>query len=175
MTSLARIAAILVLATTSAFAAPAAPAPAPPPPGVAHSAEPTPTFYQLEVAIAGIDTGPQAKPSTFTMMLTEGEKETIHTGWNVPYSAGGNSVQREQLGLSLIFRYTTHGTALVLDGEVELTSGDQTTPATSPTWHQLRAQGAIPMVVGTPTLFTSVYDIASKHRYEVTVTAKRLM
>jgi hypothetical protein len=160
-------ASILALSTAPALAAPSMATP----PAAPVAA---PAFYRLDVSISGVDDAPKPQPIAYTLLLEENQKESIHTGWNIPYSTGSNTTMRQSLGLSMNFELALRGGTPVLEGEVEMELVEPNSPASSPVWHQVKAQSAVPVVQGQPTLFTSVYDIASKRRYEVTVTAKRV-
>jgi len=172
MKTLLLAASVLALSTAPALAAPSAPA-APPTPAVA-SAPAAPSFYRLEVSISD---GTKPTPDTYSMVLEENQHGRLQTGENVSLGGGANGgMARQAIGLELGFSYTMRGAVLVLDGEVEMSSLDPTTVASgAPTFRRLKAVLVAPVVPGTPTQFVSLYDVSTKHRFEVTVSAKRLM
>ena len=167
MKTLLLAASVLALSTAPALAAPSAPA-APPTPAVA-SAPAAPSFYRLEVSISD---GTKATPDAYSMVLEENQHGRLQSGQNVSLGAG----VRQAVGLELGFSYTLRGAVLVLDGEVEMSSIDPTTVASgAPTIRRVKAVLIAPVVPGTPMQFVSLYDVNTKHRYEVTVSAKRVM
>ena len=172
MKKLLLTASVVALATTPALAVVAAPASAPPAPAVSPT---TASFYRFDVSITGIDEAAKAGPATYTLVAEEGQRAELRSGWNIPYAAATGVTNRQQLGLSIELGYTLRGQTVVLEGDVEVQGVDPTSPASSPTWRRVSARSAVPLVAGQPTLFASVYDIATKHRYEVTITAKRIL
>ncbi len=171
MKTLLLAASVISLMTAPALAvvaAPSAPAPAAATPATA-------SFYRFDVSITGIDEGPKAGAATYTLVAEEGQRAELRSGWNIPYASATGVTSRQQLGLGIELGYTLRGATVVLEGDVEIQGVDPASPAGSPTWRRVSARSAVPLVAGQPTLFASVYDIASKHRYEVTITAKRVL
>ncbi len=161
---MSRLAIGAIAVTSTAIAAP--PPPAPPPPQA--------SIYRFDVAITGLDAS--AKPSTYTLVLEESSHGGLSTGANIPLVAPNqSSATRQDVGLKLSFRYTLRGAVVVLEGEVEVSSADPPTAATAATLHRIRAESVVPITAGTPALFSSLVDITSHRRYEVTVTAQRLL
>ena len=166
----ASVTALLTAPALAVVAAPSAPAP------TASAVSPaTASFYRFEVSIAGIDEGPKAGAATYTLVAEESQRAELRSGWNIPYASATGVTSRQQLGLGIELGYTLRGATVVVEGDVEIQGVDPASPAGSPTWRRVSARSVVPLVAGQPTQFASVYDIASKHRYEVTITAKRVL
>jgi hypothetical protein len=134
----------------------------------APAATPAPSIYRFEISITGMDPDPKAAPATYTLTLQEGRAGTIATGANIALSTG-QSAARQNVGLDIKMEYTLRGGTVILDGDVELTALEPN----SSTIHRVRASDTVP-INGT-TLFASVYDVVSHRRYEVNVSAKKLL
>jgi hypothetical protein len=138
-------------------------APAPTPPA---------SVYRFDVSVAGID----VSPATYTLLLAEDTRGKLHSGPNIPY-VGGSPVasMRENLGMDLELRYEGRNGMLLVDGSFWMrTVVVPTSP--NPSWSQVHVQDVVvPVTPGKPTLFTSVYDLAAHKRYEVTLTAQRVL
>lgn len=138
-------------------------------------------IYRFDVSITGIETGAQAQPATFTIILEENQVGMVHTGSNVPLVARGAPgaaavvAPRQDVGLSLRFTFTSRGPAVVLNGSVEFSAVDPAAGAGPAVIHRVRVDGAVPVTPGTPTLFGSAYDVTTHRRYEINVTARRLL
>jgi len=155
---------VLLLLCSPAIAAP--PTPGTPAPGPA-------SIYRFDVSVTGID----AAPATYTMIVAEDRQSKLRSGPNIAYPAGGSSAtQREQLGMELELSYSQHAGVLLVEGDFGMTSLVPSAGTSSPTWEQLQVRDLVaPVTPGKPTLLTSVYDIATHRRYEVTITAQRLI
>ncbi|HEY1557946.1 MAG TPA: hypothetical protein VGF94_24120 [Kofleriaceae bacterium] len=134
---------------------------------------PTPaSIYRFDVTINGLD----AKPATYTLMLGENQLGHVSSGSNIPYATSPTSTARENLGISLEMSYQQHGAVLLVDGGFELTALDPSGSVSNPTWRRVSAHDMIvPVTVGKPTMFTSIYDTTAHKSYEVTVTAQKLL
>ena len=156
-----RIAPMLVLlASSTALAAPPAAPPAPA------------SVYRFDLSVTGID----ASPATYTMLLAEGHRSELRSGTNVPFTAGGG-IAREQLGMRLDLQYEQRGNMLLVEGGFDMSALVPSTAGTgAPTWGRLEAKDlVVPVTPDKPVMFASLYDVATHHRYQVTITAHRAM
>lgn len=156
-----RIAPLFVLlASSTALATPTSAPPAPA------------SVYRFDVAVTGID----ASPATYTMLLAENRPSELRSGTNVPFPAPGG-VAREQLGMRLELSYAQHGNLLLVEGGFDMSALVPNAAGTgAPTWGRLEAKDlVVPVTPGKPAVFASLYDVATHHRYEVTITAHRAM
>jgi hypothetical protein len=130
------------------------------------------SIYRFDVAIAGIDPA----PATYTLILAEDKPGSLHSGPNIPYALGSaNTTQREQLGMELKLRYSQHDSVLLVEGDFDMRSVVGSNSA-NPSWSKVDvADIVVPVTPGKSTLLTSVYDLAAHRRYEVTVTAQRVL
>lgn len=158
----AALAAALVLSSRVAAADPPAAAPR--------------SLYRFDVTITGLEAGPHAAPATYTIVLTENQTGDVATGANVPLGpAGASAVARQDVGLNLRLSYTLRGETVLLAGQVEVSSAEAGAAGAAATIHRMRADGVAPITPGTPALFSSVYDLATRRRCDVTVSARRLL
>jgi len=131
---------------------------------------PPSSVYRFDVSITGLDT----TPATYALVLAEAQQGRIESGANIPYP-GASGVSRELLGMELKMTYVQRGSVLLLEGDFDVKSLGAS-GANGPTWNDLRADGLVmPITVGKPMLLTSVYDVAAHRRYEVTITAQRVL
>ena len=153
---------VLAILSSTALASAAAPATPPPPASV----------YRFDITITGIET----TPATYTMLLAEDIRGKLHSGPNIPYVGGAPvASMREQLGMDLDLRYVDHGGTLLVDGSFGMRSVVVPTSA-NPSWSKVDVDDVVvPVTPGKSSLFTSVYDLAAHKRYEVTLTAQRVM
>jgi hypothetical protein len=157
--------AAIALAGATASADSAAPAPAPAPLSV----------YRFDVSITNLDTDPKAPPATYSVVLDDEKSGTLEAGANVPLSpaTGGMQATRMNIGVKLGLRYrTAPAGAIVVNGDFELTTADSAS-----SFHRIRAEGATAIASGTasPTQLASVYDPQTHRRYDITVTAHRVL
>lgn len=132
------------------------------------------SIYRFDVSITGMD--PKGGPTQYTLVLQENQHGELQTGSNIPLAPlGASQAPRQQIGLEMKFMYELRGSVVVLSGDVELTTADPATPTAGPTLHRIRAESAVPITPGQPALFSSLYDLNTKHRVEITVTAQRLL
>lgn len=132
--------------------------------------------YRFDFAVTGVDDGPRASPATYTLVLQENQTGHVSTGTNIalgPTPAGG-AAPRMDVGLNLHFSFAQRGTALLLSGGFELSTADAA-GAGPVSIHRVRSESVVAVSPGTPALVTSVYDLTSHRRYEVTVSAQRVM
>ncbi|HUJ61818.1 MAG TPA: hypothetical protein VLX92_25110 [Kofleriaceae bacterium] len=134
-------------------------------PALAETPSTPHALYRFDISIAGLD----HDPATYSVFLEENVDGQVSTGANIPL-ATGTTTFREQTGLNMHFKFHLRDKIVVLEGDVELS-----TPTGGAVFHRVRAQGVVPINPGTPATFTSLYDITSHHRYEVSVTASRLL
>jgi hypothetical protein len=141
---------------------------------LAAPVQPTPTVsvYRFDVSIAGIE----PSPATYTLILAEDRPGQVHSGPNIAYVSGSaGAVQREQLGVDLGLRYVERNGVLLVEGDFSMRSVVAPT-GPNPSWAKVGVGDVVvPVTPGKPTLFTSVYDLAAHKRYEVTVTAQRVL
>jgi hypothetical protein len=142
----------------------------------ADPAPPARSLYRLDVTINGLGDGPRPAPATYTLFLEEHATAELSTGLNLPIS-GATSVTRQDVGLQLKFSYELRGAAVILGGQIELSSAEPGPGAApgSPTLRRLRATSVVAVTPGTPALFTSVTDAATHRRTEVTVAVQRML
>lgn len=151
---------LVLLASSTAFASPSSGPPAPA------------SFYRFDVSIAGVD----ASPVTYTLVLGEDRPGILRTGPNIPLAAASGSWSREQLGMDLDLSYMQHGGVLLVEGEFGISALVSPPSAAKPTWGRLEAKNLfVPVTPGKPTQLASLYDVTTHRRYEVTVTAQRVM
>lgn len=155
---------VVVLGAAPAYADP----PAPP-----SSARPV---YRFDFAVTGVDDGPRSNPATYTLVLQENQTGHVSTGTNIALgpSANGAAAPRMDVGLNLHFSFAQRGPALLLTGGFELSTADATGGGPVSV-HRVRSESVVAVSPGTPALVTSVYDLTSHRRYEVTVSAQRVM
>ncbi len=148
----------------------AVPVHADPPPPAARP------VYRFDFAVTGVEDGPRANPATYTLVLQENQTGHVSTGTNIPLgpAANGAVAARMDVGLNLHFSFAQRGTALLLSGGFELSTADAT-GAGPVSVHRVRSESVVAVSPGTPALVTSVYDLTSHRRYEVTVSAQRVM
>jgi hypothetical protein len=130
------------------------------------------SVYRFDVSIAGID----ASPATYTLLLAENIRGELHSGPNISYFGGSPAGSiRKELGMDLKLRYAEHNGVLLVDGEFRM-SAIANPSAPNPNWTQVDVGDVVvPLTPGKATLFTSVYDLAAHKRYEVTLTAQRVL
>lgn len=137
------------------------------------------SVYRLDVSITGIEEGARAAAATYVIMVEEHQTGGLSTGANVPLVGSGSSTApmspRQDVGLSLRFSYELRGQVLLVTGNVEMSSVEPSSSPAPVSIHHLRAEGVTAVTPGTPTLFTSIYDIQSHRRYEVTINARRVL
>lgn len=159
--------------------------------GAAHAdtvPEPPRSVYRIEVSVTGLDENARAAPATYVVNLLENQAGTVASGANVPLgplpvgSAGsgtlgvpGGASPRQDVGLTIHLAYSLRGSVVLVTGGVEISSADAPGPGTAATIHRVRVEGVTPVTPGTPAVFGSVYDLASHRRYEVTLTARRVL
>ncbi len=162
--ALAALSTAVVLASSAALADP-------PPPDAPRS------IYRFDVSVTGVEEGPRAAPATYTLILRENQMGSASTGANIALGAAGGAgpAPRQDVGLSLRFTYTLRGEVALLTGYVELSSVEPASGGGAVTLHRVHVDGVAPVTPGTPALLGSVYDLSTRRRYEVTVTARRLM
>jgi hypothetical protein len=65
---------------------------------------------------------------------------------------------------------------LLVEGEFSMSALVNAGTTSSPTWGRLHVKDlVVPVSPGKPTLLTSVYDVSVHRRYDVTITAQKLM
>lgn len=181
--SLAVLSFITLLSSVARADPPRAEPPPPPPPREMSRVEPPRSVFRIDVSVTGLDDARAATPATYTLMLQENTPGVISTGANVPLQvtaggasgAAGTSVARQDVGLRLHFNYTMRAEVVVLSGDVEMSSAVPSATPGPVTLHRLRAESVVPITPGTPVLFSSVYDLTSHRRYEITVNARRML
>lgn len=152
--------ALAVVVASSVLALPALADPQPQP----QQPQPARSVYKFDVSITGID----AQPATYAIVVEENERGVLSSGANVQI---GNT--RQELGLQLKLSYSQRGGAIVASGDFEMSNADQTSNPVS--FHKIRAAGSAAITGSKPALLASVYDPQSKKRYEVSVTATKMM
>jgi len=135
---------------------------------------PAATIYRFEVSITGIEQDPKAAPATYTLTLQENTTGLVSTGANIAMTSGQNAT-RQNVGLDIKMSYTLRNGVVVLSGDLEMSAVEATQTNGAPNIHRVRAENVIPITGTSPTLFTSVYDVVSHRRYEVNVSAKKLL
>lgn len=154
---------------TSACLLVAAPAHADPP---APAARPV---YRFDFTVVGLDDA-RSGPATYTLVLQENQTGHVSTGTNIALGSGasGSAAPRMDVGLNLRFSFERRGAALLLSGGFELSTADATGGGPVSV-RRVRSESVVAVTPGTPALLTSVHDVASHRRYEVTVSAQRVL
>ncbi|HEY1814577.1 MAG TPA: hypothetical protein VGG74_19630 [Kofleriaceae bacterium] len=156
------------LIVTALLCSPALAAPGSSPPPQAAP----PSVYRFDVSVAGID----ATPATYTMVLAENRRGELSSGTNIAYPTAAGATSREQLGMELELSYANHNGVLFVEGEFEMSALVPSAGTSSPTWGRLHVKDlVVPVSPGKPTLLTSVYDVSVHRRYDVTITAQKLI
>jgi hypothetical protein len=140
-------------------------------PALADSATPPGSIYRFDIAISGMESDPKAAPATYTLTLEENRGGKFGTGANISISSN----MRQNVGLDFEGKFSLRGTTVVFDGDMQLTSIEPTTTNGATTLHRVHAANVVPISGTAPTLFASVYDTVSHRRYEVNITAKKLL
>nr|HEX4317802.1 DUF748 domain-containing protein [Kofleriaceae bacterium] len=136
-------------------------------------APPATAVYKLDISISGLDADPKAAPATYSLAVEEGNTGTLETGANIAVG-GASSQMRMNVGLKLGMHARMHGSTLVIAGDVEMSTVDSSAPAQS-NIHRIRAEGATAAALDKSAQLASVYDPQSKRRYDITVTAHRVL
>jgi hypothetical protein len=143
----------------------------------ADSAAPAPpslSVYRFDVSISNLDSDPKAPPATYSLVLEDGKGGSFEAGANVPLSAATATLQasRMDIGVKLSLRYrAAPAGAIVVNGNFELMTAE-----TSTTFHRIRAEGATAIAANAGAVqLASVYDPQTHKRYDIMVTAHRVL
>lgn len=169
MNNLALFASILVLCASAASAqenvAPKPVAATPPP---KH-------FYRLSYVLKESDEGKIINQRSFVMSAsTEGTSwRSLRAGSRLPL-AGANpkDVNYIDVGVNIDTRVQDAGDGLAMDVTTDITSaGSESNSASPPVLRQVKVRSEALVAIGKPTTLFSADDPASRHRFELEVTA----
>jgi hypothetical protein len=163
---------ILLCAMTSASAATAQSSPKP---GAGATADAPPKhFYRLDYVLRESDSGKVINQRSFTNTGSSGPQMwKIRSGTRLP-TLRNNEVNYIDVGVNIDSRLQEVGDTLALEVNADITSAADNGGTTAPpVLRQARANCETVISVGKPALLFAVDDPASKHRFELEVTAFR--
>jgi hypothetical protein len=142
----------------------------------ADSAKPPPpaSLYRLDISITGLDPDPKAAPATYSVMAEEDHRATLSTSSNIPLQSGSKdaAVPRMDVGVKLTVEYRHFdASTIVVEGDIEISAVEQASPTTV---HRVRVEGATAVTSGAAQL-ASVYDNQSHRRYDISITAHKIL
>jgi hypothetical protein len=125
--------------------------------------------YRLDFVLTTADVGQPATSSSYTLNLEERQSGEVRMGTNIVLSP---SSARIDVGLKLWCSYRFEGADLVLREQTEISAVDEPGPSTI---HKVSSTSEAWVVPGTPTLVASMDEPGTHKRYQVTVTATKLL
>ncbi len=125
-------------------------------------------MYRFDFVVTTADAGKPATSSSYTLSLEEHQRGEVHVGSNIALTP---SNARQDVGLRLRCDYRFAGGDLMLSENTEISSADEGVVAI----HKVSAVSEAWVVPGTPTLITSLDEPVSHKRYQVIVTATKLL
>jgi hypothetical protein len=138
--------------------------------------------YRLDFVLTTADVGQPATSSSYTLNLEERQSGEVRMGRNVALSP---SSARIDVGLKIWCSYRFEGADLVLREQTEISALDEPGPSTGvrdvppaagpSTIHKVSSSSEAWVVPGTPTLVASMDEPGTHKRYQVTVTATKLL
>lgn len=168
MNSLTVFASILVLCASAANAQESAPAK----PAAANAPK---HFYRLSYVLKESDEGKIINQRSFVMSAsTEGAAwRSLRAGSRLPL-AGANpkDVNYIDVGVNIDTRVQDAGDGLAMDVTTDISStGSENSGSAPPVIRQVKVRSEALIPIGKPTLLFSADDPASRHRFELEVTA----
>jgi hypothetical protein len=154
------LAALACVGCASAHAAPPAQS-ARAPDAVSHH------VYRFDFIITTADNGKPAVSSSYTLNLEERQSGEVRVGSNIVLSP---SAARMDVGLKIWCSYRFEGADIVLREQTEMSTAED--PSTI---HKVSSTSEAWVVPGTPTLVASMDEPVSHKRYQVMVTATKLL
>jgi hypothetical protein len=148
------------------------------PADVTKSAEKGASVYRLEFTVRELEDGKKINSRMYTMSVRDDDSGRIRVGNRIPYNTGKDQFQYFDVGINIDCRMHDHGTYVLLDTSVEISSivkDDSSAGGTSnPIVRQARSSMSAAITPGKPTVITSLDDVSSNRRNEVEVTATKI-
>ncbi len=123
--------------------------------------------YRFDFVVTTADVGKAAVSNSYTINLEERQSGEVRMGTNIALSP---SNARMDVGLKLWCSYRFEGNDIVLRESTEMSSAED--PSTI---HKVSSMSEAWVIPGTPTLVASMDEPVSHKRYQVMVTATKLL
>jgi len=141
------------------------------------------TAYRLEFNVRELDNGKRLNSRNYMMMAREGDFAKIRVEDKVPYPTGGTvngspQWQYHTVGMNIDCRprQQESGVALYIVVTIEsIAPQPESATISSPVDRSDRTEVQTVVAFGKPTLVTSLDDVGSNRRYEIEVTASKVM
>ncbi len=131
--------------------------------------------YRLEFSLREMEEGERVNARSYAMLVEEDNWGRIRVGSKVPITTGEKQIQYMDVGVNIDCRVRERENYLLLDTTIEMTSFVSPEGASgvagNPVLRHLRSQVATAIPLAKPALISIADDTATKHRYEVEVTA----
>jgi hypothetical protein len=134
--------------------------------------------YRLEFSLREVEDSKRLNARSYTMLVDEDVWGRIRVASRVPVATGKEQFQYVDVGVNIDCRIRERESHLLLEATIEISSFvSPEQPAavpSSPVMRTVRSQISAAIPPGKPTLISTADDTATKHRYEVEVTAAKV-
>jgi hypothetical protein len=137
------------------------------------------SIYRLDYRLSEWDNGKRVNSRSYTLFGKRESKAGVRTGNKVPIVVGAQSVQYQDVGISIDSYLDTQGDRLQIRTIMDVSSvapgeGAGSAAADHPVFRSLRLDDITVVTPGKPTMVGSIDDVTSNRRYEIEVTATKV-